>query len=205
MRIDTKEYCYNVQVTVNNKDNVKWLLLHGFMGSHHDFDQIIRRLPGQVLTIDLLGFGDKMPTVAPEQFRMSNQIDDLVHILKQLDWHDIKLLGYSMGGRLALGFAISHPYLVHQLYLESATAGLKTPQERDVRCQADFQKAEQIEDNFADFVASWEKMPLFSTQQNVTVAQKNLCMNNELIKIQLMLPIHCVIWGRVFKKTIGQI
>ncbi|QEA59703.1 2-succinyl-6-hydroxy-2,4-cyclohexadiene-1-carboxylate synthase [Leuconostoc koreense] len=172
MIINVNNYPYQVYLTKNNDENQKWLLLHGFMGSHRDFNPIISHLPGQVLTLDLLGFGNNTPLVEVTRFEMTHQIQDLAMLLDHLHWENINLLGYSMGGRLALGFTTVHGELVQRLYLESTTAGLKTIQERHERCVSDYKKAEKIQQHFAAFVTNWEQLPLFATQQHLSQAQK---------------------------------
>ena len=75
------------------------------------------------------------------------------------------LLGYSMGGRLALTIAVHYPEKVQSLILESATAGLKTEAERQERIQSDNALADKIEANgiewFADY---WGNLPLWANQ-----------------------------------------
>ncbi len=167
-------YPYQIFLTKNDARPCQWLLLHGFMGSHHDFDDIKLDLPGEVLTVDLLGFGSRVPDVVDvSRFKMANQIDDLRSILVSLHWQNVNLLGYSMGGRLAVGFALMYPNLVKNLYLESTTAGLKTVSERQARITADEIKAQAILENFPKFVDNWAQLPLFETQQLLSSSKKD--------------------------------
>lgn len=171
--ITVNGYPYHVFHQINNSLPIKWVLLHGFMGSHHDFDTIVNQLPGEVMTFDLLGFGSQAETVyRPSRFKMVEQIDDIVNILKIYNWSSVNLLGYSMGGRIALGLAIRHRELVAHLYLESTTAGLQTSLEREKRRLMDEKRAKQIISDFEEFVLSWEKLPLFSTQKKLTEQQQ---------------------------------
>lgn len=166
-------YNYHIFCHVNSQASEHWVLLHGFMGSHHDFDAIVEHLSGTVLTLDLLGFGSRSPYVEePKRFDMFAQITDLQLILKKINWTHINLLGYSMGGRLALGFAVKYPKLVKNLYLESSTAGLQYAVERQQRILNDEKKAQQIECDFPAFVKQWEQMPLFNTQKHLPVTQQ---------------------------------
>ncbi|HRF97559.1 MAG TPA: alpha/beta fold hydrolase, partial [Aggregatilineales bacterium] len=75
------------------------------------------------------------------------------------------VLGYSMGGRLALAFAIFHPQRVSKLILESSSAGLELAEERLARITSDESLAERIiTGGIASFVAEWENVPLWKTQ-----------------------------------------
>lgn len=166
-------YPYQITYQENSTATDKWLLLHGFMGSRHDFDQLVTALPGTVMTIDLLGFGAHAPEVtAVERFTMASQIADLQAVLAAFHWEKVHLLGYSMGGRLALGFAIAHPELIATLILESATAGIPGAADRAARRQADAEKAQAISRDFERFVTNWEKLPLFASQQQLLIAQQ---------------------------------
>jgi 2-succinyl-6-hydroxy-2,4-cyclohexadiene-1-carboxylate synthase len=83
------------------------------------------------------------------------------------------LIGYSMGGRLALHFARRHPELVDRLVLESASPGLESDPERRARRAADEMLALMLErDGLEAFVRSWEALPLFASQQALSPEQR---------------------------------
>jgi 2-succinyl-6-hydroxy-2,4-cyclohexadiene-1-carboxylate synthase len=79
------------------------------------------------------------------------------------------LLGYSLGGRIALYTAFSGFF--RALILESASPGLASPIEREERRISDEILAASIErDGVAAFVDRWEKLPLFASQQSLPAA-----------------------------------
>ena len=59
----------------------------------------------------------------PARYRMERCVADLIAILDALDIERTHLLGYSMGGRLALAAAIAHQDRIASLILESASPG----------------------------------------------------------------------------------
>jgi 2-succinyl-6-hydroxy-2,4-cyclohexadiene-1-carboxylate synthase len=97
---------------------------------------------------------------------MENVVADLREILRFFQLPKINLLGYSMGGRLALYFATIYPQLIGKLILESASPGLQTESERQERIVRDNQLADRIEhDGIESFVDFWESLPLWNSQQ----------------------------------------
>jgi 2-succinyl-6-hydroxy-2,4-cyclohexadiene-1-carboxylate synthase len=71
-------------------------------------------------------------------------------------------IGYSMGGRISLHAAITHPELVSSLVLIGATAGIEDEQDRAQRREWDYQQAELLERVGLDaFLQSWLDQPLF--------------------------------------------
>ena len=71
-------------------------------------------------------------------------------------------IGYSMGGRISLQAAITHPELVSSLVLIGATAGIEDQQELAQRREWDHQQAELLEQVGLDaFLQSWLDQSLF--------------------------------------------
>src|SRR5207253_3632168 len=76
------------------------------------------------------------------------------------------LLGYSMGGRIALYTAFSSFF--RALILESASPGLADPGEREQRRLSDETLAASIErDGVPAFIERWENLPLFASQKTL--------------------------------------
>lgn len=143
------------------------LMLHGFTGSADAWQMVAPPIARhrRVIAIDLLGHGQTDAPDDPARYGMSPAVADLVAVLDQLGHDTVDLLGYSMGGRLALGFAVTHPDRVASLVLESASAGIADPAERKTRRRADNELADAIErDGIVAFVDRWERLPLFATQ-----------------------------------------
>ncbi|MBN2112580.1 MAG: alpha/beta fold hydrolase [Acidimicrobiia bacterium] len=72
------------------------------------------------------------------------------------------LVGYSMGGRLALGAALEHAELVDSLVLLSASPGIGDAQARRERLEADRGLADRIEAiGLSAFLEEWLARPWF--------------------------------------------
>lgn len=140
------------------------VLLHGFAGSTVDWLSIQNRLKAshQVIAVDLLGHGKTDAPIETNRYQMAEAVDDLKEIFLQMALPPVILVGYSMGGRLALAFAATYPIYVRHLLLESSSPGLKTEKERIERCNQDTVLAEQILQNGTEWFASyWRERPIF--------------------------------------------
>lgn len=146
------------------------LLLHGFTGSHETWQPLVECLSQDqfVVTLDLPGHGDtELPNASTWTF--SHVIADLAWIIEARLGGRGDVLGYSMGGRLALALALAHPDRVRRLILESASPGIADDAERAARQLADEQLAASILDRgVAEFVQQWETLPMWKSQANLS-------------------------------------
>ncbi|MEK5232972.1 2-succinyl-6-hydroxy-2,4-cyclohexadiene-1-carboxylate synthase [Lysinibacillus sp. FSL K6-0232] len=157
-------------IEIWNKDAPSTLVaLHGFTGSTATWHYLAQALPNvRVVAIDLIGHGRTAVPAHVQRFSMEEQVQDLEEICCQLQLEKFTLLGYSMGGRIALSYAMSYPERIDKLILESASPGLRTAAERAERCEQDEALAQKIIANgIESFVNAWENIPLFATQQQL--------------------------------------
>jgi len=93
------------------------VLLHGMAGERRDWDRLLAALPADIpiLRYDLRGFGR---STAQEGLSYSHT-DDLLALLDALMIERAPVLGLSMGGGVALNFALSHSDRVSHLILIS--------------------------------------------------------------------------------------
>ena len=76
----------------------------------------------------------------------------------------VRICGYSMGARLALGLALRNPAAVSELVLESGTAGIDDAAERARRKSDDEDLAAFIErEGMERFVERWEQHPTLAS------------------------------------------
>ncbi|RBW71331.1 2-succinyl-6-hydroxy-2,4-cyclohexadiene-1-carboxylate synthase [Bacillus taeanensis] len=144
------------------------LLLHGFTGSLQTWAPFLPMLTKKhkVITIDIIGHGLSQSPENAARYTMENVSADLLSLLNQLEIEKINIVGYSMGGRLALYFAHKYPERVNKLILESSSPGLETKEEQETRVKQDETLANFIKENgIKAFVEKWENIPLFNTQK----------------------------------------
>ncbi len=133
-----------------------FLALHGFTQRGSMWAEVAPLVGGEWLAPDLPGHGSEPPcgwkrAVAGIGARLAGLAAPRC------------LMGYSMGGRLALGAALAHPGLVDGLVLVSATPGLPSAAERRRRRTRDRVLAGHIEEaGMAAFTEEWLAHPLFA-------------------------------------------
>ena len=151
------------------------LMLHGFTGSSVNWKPHVKVLAKQfqVTTIDILGHGRSPSPTDITLYRMENIAQSIVQIVHELGTGPLNLLGYSMGGRLALYIAVHYPELVQKLILESSSPGLADAAERDARRQRDNDLADWIDANGVEaFVNRWENLSLWGSQKQLSAVQQ---------------------------------
>ncbi len=152
------------------------VLLHGFTGSAVAWGSHLDTLAAsgtRIIAFDLLGHGQSAAPTEPQRYAMEHCQADILAALHELGVceGEATLLGYSMGGRIALYTALSGFF--RALILESASPGLASPVEREQRRASDEALAASIErEGIAWFVDQWEKLPLFASQRSLPFAHR---------------------------------
>lgn len=174
--IDDATYAYRV---AGKGDPI--VLLHGFTGSMLSWKILVDKWKTnyQVITIDLPGHGK---TYSKTPKTMKTFSDDLYKLLQHLNIEKAHLVGYSMGGRVALSFYNYYPDAVQSLILESSSPGLQTEDEREKRIKQDEQIIKQIRENLTCFVNFWEAIPLFATHIHLAESVKREMRDERLMQ-----------------------
>ncbi len=193
MKVKIRGISYHFEIHQEKQELPNLVLLHGFMGSGKSFQHLIPDLKTfcNPITIDLLGHGETEGSEMHYRFSAKEQIADVNKLISEQLHLPLFLLGYSMGGRLALHLALHRPDLYKGLILESTTFGIESKQERQARQELDATRADSIMGNFEQFLQSWKNMPMFSSSaQNIEIEtqhfeiqreQNPLWMNNSLL------------------------
>jgi O-succinylbenzoic acid--CoA ligase len=158
------------------------ILIHGFMGDMREWDNLADKLDNQfhLLMIDLLGHG-RSYRAAPLCRSFNQFVTTLQNCIKNWCGEDKKptLLGYSMGGRIALGLSCSNPAYYKKVIIESANPGIKDQKLKEERVISDSNLFKNIEnqDEFKVFLNKWYKMLLFG---KLTDNQRSALVNDKL-------------------------
>lgn len=167
--VNVREIELNVEINGDELSPVI-VFLHGFTGSTATWKEVTSHIAGRFRTVavDLIGHGNSSIPEDTNRYSMEHQVEDLDSLFDKLSLDRFILVGYSMGGRVALAYTIKHPGRVASLILESASPGLKTQEERAARRDLDRKMAERILlEGMSSFVDFWENIPLFDSQKKL--------------------------------------
>ena len=156
-------------ITIGNPKNPSLVFLHGFLGSGKSWHDIAQTFSENYFCIlpDLIGHGENTNHDINSPLNFDVLIEWLARLLDKIPAPKIHLVGYSLGGRVALHFATHYPERVHSLVLESASPGIVDEDERAKRLAEDSARAESIlKDGMSAFVEKWYQMSLFASLNN---------------------------------------
>ncbi|MFN8380132.1 MAG: 2-succinyl-6-hydroxy-2,4-cyclohexadiene-1-carboxylate synthase [Anaerolineae bacterium] len=144
------------------------VLLHGLTGRaaswREHFDPLAHHF--RVIAFDQLGHGLSSIPADPARYRIEEAAADVIAVLQKADALPAAMLGYSMGGRLALYAALTYPHAFSALILEGASPGIRDDIARATREKKDGTLADGIlEYGVQAFVDEWEQLPMFATQR----------------------------------------
>jgi 2-succinyl-6-hydroxy-2,4-cyclohexadiene-1-carboxylate synthase len=135
------------------------VLLHGFTHTGASWGRVLAELGGEryrPLTPDLRGHGSASALEPVD-------LDGVLADLGQNAPDRFVLVGYSMGGRIALHAALRMPERVQRLVLIGASPGLALPAERDERRRADEALADRVERmSIEEFATEWAQTPVLA-------------------------------------------
>ena len=139
--------------------------LHGFLGAPSQFEPIASRLPHliSVSAIELPGHS-RSPELDAGTFEDVCESINAIFPPTRPRW----LVGYSLGGRLALGAATHSPDFWRGVIAIGAHGGIEDDELRATKRREDLTRAALVRDQGMErFVAAWEHEPLFASQSEV--------------------------------------
>jgi len=165
MKKSSSETTIQRELTSGDASRPGILFLHGFLGSGRDWLPVAGLLEGRFhcLMPDMAGHGDNHNLVEPGPTAFHNAALDLLHAIKPVHSGPIHLVGYSMGGRMALYLALRFPEKFITATVVSGSPGLRTGEERQSRRRQDESLADDLERDFDAFLERWYRLPLFET------------------------------------------
>lgn len=149
-------------ITSGNSDSQPILFLHGFMGHANIWQKTIAQIDTDFycMAIDLPGHGKTSTDLG--QLNFENLSDDLIEFVDSHFTRQPILVGYSMGGRIALYTALKYPDKFKSLILESSSPGIEDEDERKDRLVRDEKDSFKMKKtDMRSFLTEWYQMPVF--------------------------------------------
>lgn len=163
--------------TTGARTNPALVLLHGFMGSLQDWkEEIIPVLSKDYfcIALDLPGHG-KTETERKDEYRMDRCAANITALMDILSVSQAHIVGYSMGGRLALYMAVHFSGRVGRVVIESGSPGLRSEADRRARMEQDGKLKEKIRGmSMERFLEDWYQQPLFATMDKASARYKSM-------------------------------
>ncbi|QPB43175.1 2-succinyl-6-hydroxy-2,4-cyclohexadiene-1-carboxylate synthase [Rodentibacter haemolyticus] len=152
------------------------IFLHGLLGTAADWQKVIENLPHfRCIALDL-PFHGKAKEIKVVDFEDTTQYlaEQIQSAVKNEPYF---LVGYSLGGRIALHYALNHVLQsnvkksqLQAVILEGANLGLKTEEEKQARWQNDIYWAKRfINESPESVLKDWYQQPVFA---HLTSAQR---------------------------------
>lgn len=164
MFIEIENIKYHLQIEGEGKPII---CLHGFSENLSTWN--LFKLEGnQLILIDFIGHGKSDKPLSSKCYSLKVIIKHLNKLIYQLGLKKYSMLGYSMGGRIALAYAVAYPNEIDKLILESASYGECGSINRLRRRRSDLKLAKKIKENGIEwFNEYWSNLSVFESQRRL--------------------------------------
>ncbi|MBI5515648.1 MAG: alpha/beta fold hydrolase [Deltaproteobacteria bacterium] len=143
--------------------------LHGFLGSPEAWAPLATMMNATMHIPYLPGHGPR--PWFPEAGGFDAAVDALVEALPP---GRVRLVGYSLGARLALGLLARHPSRVEGAALVGVDPGMPEGPQKAARRALDEDRARALEAGGVEaFVRAWEALPLWTSQRALPEAARS--------------------------------
>lgn len=132
----------------------KWIALHGFLGKCEQWN-FLENL-GEVHAIDLYPL-------------MHLSKDELLDTLIEKIPDGTRLIGYSMGGRIAMELFLKNPNKFSQLYILASHPGLESQTEIKDRLKWENMWIDKISKTPKTFIDEWNRQEIFQNDQPISM------------------------------------
>jgi pimeloyl-ACP methyl ester carboxylesterase len=101
------------------------VFVHGFACGLRMWDPQVNEFAARhrVITYDVRGHGASDAPADAGAYSQAMSVEDLHELLRRLRIARVALAGFSMGGNIALNFALAHPHMVRALIIADTGAG----------------------------------------------------------------------------------
>jgi len=107
------------------------LILHGFLGSLDNWQSIAKELVAtyQVYILDIRNHGKSFHH---DRHDYASMVEDVHYFINHFGLSEVSLIGHSMGGKIAMSFALKYPHLVSHLIVVDIAPKVYEPGHEDI-------------------------------------------------------------------------
>lgn len=155
--------CQRVVSSISGPDKPWLVLLHGLLGSADDWHALCSHLQAwPLLLVDLPGHGQSVTATVSDFDEMNRQ---LAFTLRTYDVERYWLVGYSLGGRIAMHYATQQPLAAGLcgLLVEGGNPGLADDAQRAARREHDAWWAQRLRSEpLPEVLDAWYRQAVFA-------------------------------------------
>ena len=108
------------------------LILHGFLGMSDNWKSIGGQFGNEGFEVHLLDLRNHGRSLHSNKFNYAVMAEDILKYCKDKNLDKISLIGHSMGGKVAMQFATSHPEMVDKLIIADIGPKYYAPHHQDI-------------------------------------------------------------------------
>lgn len=184
MFIEIENIKYHFQIKGEGKPII---CLHGFSENLSTWE-LLELEDYQLILIDLIGHGESGKPLSSKCYSLEIIIKHLNKLIYQLGLKKYSMLGYSMGGRIALAYTLAYPNEIDRLVLESASYGECDLVNRLKRRKSDLELAKKIRENGIEWFSEyWSSLSIFESQRRLPKS-----IIDEIVKRRLLNRAHAL-------------
>ncbi|KAK8925900.1 hypothetical protein KSP39_PZI018177 [Platanthera zijinensis] len=169
-----------------DKDGKVVVFLHGFLGSSRDWIPLMKALSitTRCISIDLPGHGESCASwhnLIQEPYQPIKTVAEmLLKLICNATTGRVILVGYSMGGRIALYMSLKYPEKIDGTVLMSGSPGLRDENTRRIRTSQDESRASYLlSHGLHSFLEIWYEGNLWKSLRNHPHFKKILSQREE--------------------------
>ncbi|UZW12808.1 2-succinyl-6-hydroxy-2,4-cyclohexadiene-1-carboxylate synthase [Clostridium pasteurianum] len=164
MIIEIENIKYHFEIKGEGKPIV---CLHGFSENLSTWN-LLELKEHQLILIDFIGHGKSDKPYSSKYYSLKVMVNHLNKVIHQLGLKKYSMLGYSMGGRIALAYAVAYSQEIDKLILESSSYGEAGFINRFKRRRKDLNLAKSILKNGIEwFDEYWSNLSIFQSQRKL--------------------------------------
>lgn len=108
------------------------VIMHGYLGMSDNWKTLGTSFAEQGFEVHLLDLRNHGRSFQTKEFSYELMVEDVLFYCKEHQLENIALLGHSMGGKLAMNLAVSHPELIEKLIVADISPRTYKPHHQQI-------------------------------------------------------------------------